>query len=454
MASNEQTTPTNQTKTIDDVQDATSSWSGYNHQGKVGLYLVLLTLNKLHGTTDAGNYYLEIEHLEDIAIVRNREYLSLHQVKARKDDGLASYKDAIWLLLHKAHVYKPRDGVHLHTVTKVSEFAKERFKDSIPSENIREHRNEILDEDAFDDVYAAFAIHKYHYSGKPFCPLDQIDREITEQIQQYYTQTGIPGYDVDKKRLLLLHIIHNHVLQRHKARHSEPVKVDDDTIAIEWLPFSTFIECLEEDHEQPNDFYLLCKLKEWFTQLCDDYLSQIATAGQEDVNHLIDAARLIASLTYDDFRDFTRKVNPHVFWDQLTLDKFKELFEKGATKSSLLWALRKIPKPLSQERFTYESKQKYYLPTTIDGSPTHPDYDMNRQQVALNILANTAIDSLLMEVNTLISSQMEMESLSNAAMKITEDLDESDGPSEERNHIVQMGRINMISVEKASQEVK
>lgn len=70
-------------------RNATASWSGFSHQGQVGL-LVAIRKIKENGV-DLTNHFLEYEKREDIAICKRvggtEEYLSVHQVKAYYSKG-------------------------------------------------------------------------------------------------------------------------------------------------------------------------------------------------------------------------------------------------------------------------------------------------------------------------------------------------------------------------------
>ena len=70
-----------------DRRNATSSWSGYNHQGKVGIFLALTELRKLlEKEEDHSTYKLIFEKNggEDIEICQSTRVISRHQVKAKK----------------------------------------------------------------------------------------------------------------------------------------------------------------------------------------------------------------------------------------------------------------------------------------------------------------------------------------------------------------------------------
>ncbi|VTS43881.1 ABC-three component system protein [Streptococcus gordonii] len=70
-----------------DRRNATSSWSGYNHQGKVGIYLALTELKELIGKGSPYKDYkliLERNGGEDVEICQSTQVISRHQVKAKK----------------------------------------------------------------------------------------------------------------------------------------------------------------------------------------------------------------------------------------------------------------------------------------------------------------------------------------------------------------------------------
>lgn len=71
-----------------DRRNAVSSWSGYNHQGKVGIFLAIRELKKLiMSKGDYSKYKLIFEKNggEDVDICNSTAVVSRHQVKAKKD---------------------------------------------------------------------------------------------------------------------------------------------------------------------------------------------------------------------------------------------------------------------------------------------------------------------------------------------------------------------------------
>lgn len=91
-------TVSNKTKGM--LFDATNSWNGYSYQGRVGLYICLSTIAPLLVNGDQAEldeisrYSLEYEWLEDFALLRDEEYISLHQVKHYNEAQFSNYISA------------------------------------------------------------------------------------------------------------------------------------------------------------------------------------------------------------------------------------------------------------------------------------------------------------------------------------------------------------------------
>lgn len=83
------------------IHDATSSWYGYEVQGKIGMLYFLEKLNNIN-TLDNCNLFIEFEQLEDFSIgiqksISDIEYVDLYQVKSKLElsnkDLIKVYKD-------------------------------------------------------------------------------------------------------------------------------------------------------------------------------------------------------------------------------------------------------------------------------------------------------------------------------------------------------------------------
>lgn len=89
---------------------ATAVWSGYNHQGRVGLFVALQELNRLRGENSAldqnellvflSNWKIRFEMLEDFEIIDGSTVYSRHQVKAYNSTQKSRY-DPVFLQREK-----------------------------------------------------------------------------------------------------------------------------------------------------------------------------------------------------------------------------------------------------------------------------------------------------------------------------------------------------------------
>ena len=114
------------------IFDASNSWNGYNHQGKLAILLAIRQILDLRCDYDSPNdefkaalddYFIEIEYLEDFSIGKmvngKPEYYYVHQVKNYKTDKLSDYDSALLgLAIHI--VEKPEiKNAYLHITNQI-----------------------------------------------------------------------------------------------------------------------------------------------------------------------------------------------------------------------------------------------------------------------------------------------------------------------------------------------
>lgn len=113
------------------IFDASNSWCGYNHQGKLAILFALReilevydnSLSEEENKVNLSNCFIEIEHLEDFSLGKlnsgNAEYTSVHQVKNRATDSPSDYNSALLGLAYHVKNIPSLKNAYLHTTTEI-----------------------------------------------------------------------------------------------------------------------------------------------------------------------------------------------------------------------------------------------------------------------------------------------------------------------------------------------
>lgn len=114
------------------IFDASSSWNGYNHQGKLAIWLALQQIESLYDTRLSiednklimDSYFLEIEYLEDFSIGKfvngKEEYITIHQVKNHDKTAASDYDSAFLGLAYHVKSMGSLQKAYLHTTKPVN----------------------------------------------------------------------------------------------------------------------------------------------------------------------------------------------------------------------------------------------------------------------------------------------------------------------------------------------
>ena len=113
------------------IHDAVPTWSGFLYQGQIAVYLAAKKICELDSSghrNEIGNYRVEMEKCEDIALVyeggKGRRYVSIHQVKNQEDKSISKYKKPLTqLMLEKGFCKRNNFGVpeaYLHVSNKIN----------------------------------------------------------------------------------------------------------------------------------------------------------------------------------------------------------------------------------------------------------------------------------------------------------------------------------------------
>ena len=114
------------------IFDASNSWNGYNHQGKLAILFAIKLLLEVYDSNISveenkkklHNYFIEIEYLEDFSLGKinndKAEYYSVHQVKIHATEIAANYNSAFLGLAYHVQTMPTLRKAYLHTTTDIN----------------------------------------------------------------------------------------------------------------------------------------------------------------------------------------------------------------------------------------------------------------------------------------------------------------------------------------------
>jgi hypothetical protein len=442
---------------------AISSWSGYNYQGKVALYVGLDLLNKIR-VEEIHQYCLELEWLEDFSIKQNGSYLSIHQVKSYKKKIFSEYKDAIWNLLGKSIAINV-ENTYLHTsedIVSIEEIKQKLLSTKEPTDSSKDHytaadyRDMAMDGNNFETSFSKFSRYLY-CSGQNYCPLDEIEGKIKEKIREYYDTNQCQQTDgqVNAVYLHLLGEMDRHITKRHEMEQKNVGGTDT-------IPFIKLHEVLNENWEEPTQEYFARHLKEVFYTCCEQQIKSLVDRekDKDDIQRLENYISKFISLDDNKFLLFCKYITPHVNVQKMNINGYRNLIQDNGIKKAFLRSLHEVKQELVDEKYMFHKRDGQeiisYLPTTIDTQKNETEFIDDDYEIGLlasNILANSAIDEFLFEVDVMISGFINMDSLDEAANKIKDVPDEdTERDQEKHNRITKIKKIKMVDVKEAGKD--
>jgi len=113
------------------IFDASNSWNGFNHQGKLAILIAIKQILKICDTTASidesrkklSDYFIEIEYLEDFSLGKVKEgideYYSVHQVKNHATNAASDYASALLGLAYHVEKMPTIEKAYLHATNKI-----------------------------------------------------------------------------------------------------------------------------------------------------------------------------------------------------------------------------------------------------------------------------------------------------------------------------------------------
>lgn len=505
-----------------DNWDATNSWSGYNYQGKIALFVVLKKINELisMGKMDEiEKYSVELEWLEDFSILYKSDdgvqYKTIHQVKAKDKHNITDYEDALVKLYYKIVNYKTIEYAYLH-VCKSINYIEDEWNDIVKglvlncrqikalqdrvisyksssmkkeevekiytprrksdiNKLVKEYNekyfankkitisnvDEILDKilsdlqlqiemsqkDVKDEDIRKIELYSYP-SGDVYCKLDEINDLIKAEIVNYWRNTRAEEWKCADQGfcemifLCLQGLIDKHITQRH---------IQYSRITERRIGFELITEVLDSDDSVKRcEEYYLYNIKNKLLMMCGEYHEYCMDEWDSDEEREVFCKKCevstfyeyISKMSEDKISDLIHTINPNVLKDidemnwaeYCIMDRYKNPFFKG---------LRDIKSTFEKDRdyISYVGKdRKLNLLTTVGNNDGSKKALM---RACREIVANSDLYEILMDVNCLISRDLEIDSIYDGAGDFLKEF------KFEEEHIYHCKNIKMKPLENA-----
>ncbi|MEK4091397.1 ABC-three component system protein [Viridibacillus sp. FSL H8-0110] len=465
--------------------DASPSWNGFNHQGKIGIFVVLKMINDLNLSFDVCNSYeIELEWLEDFSIKKDNDYISIHQVKTYNKTAPSDYKDAIWLLLAKVTDFPNVEKAYLHSTRKISKLddLEKLLYDYKPPKEVKKKskKNEKVNEieenkkywtprqchdyvkytGEYHRVFKKFEMYTYE-SGCQHCSIDEVENKIKNQLSIFYKGNIKTSEQLNRAFLHLLGLVDKHIRERHID-----IQAGNKNVKAT-INFQKIYELIAANYELPSKEYIIYQLRDKFAKLTNEYFSDLLLDLKDEIikpNDIINVHSVINSvleLDEEKFIKFCMKITPnHEVNDEnpdSILYALSTLISETHMNDGYLEILKRIQKQINVDKYTFiklgqEKLNTTYLPTTIIDT-----YHMHRTGRMVEKILNNSHDESLLEVDVMITKHINLASLK--PEKINSDIPEpeinNDGIHSEKYHdrISKIKKIRMVDLEKAKGEI-
>lgn len=397
------------------------------YQGKVALYHVVKLLTH---SLSASAYTLQLDSLEDFAIIDKGKPVSIHQIKALKSVRYSTYKDPFEKLCKKATEY---GGVSafFHTAKRITDKSVMDIETTHPGMKV------------------------YLYGTDPNCALDKIDDLITEAVSEFHRKHQPaflnPGY-AQKTRHYLDAIVQSRVIIIHSKIHQD---LHSENVAAykELIPFQEFLDVLNEDTiaKISGPKYYLHLTKTDLNRYYQEYCLELPDDTGNDCRHkLNNFAAFLNALNEEQLVKLIRKIIPHRSFALDSIGDYKDNnIQRDEMQQAFFRCLKELKEivPLAHESFNWSIDKEKFVPTSINWTQNfHQDACV---KIIENIL-NTDLD-LPFETSSLVTANMNVPSVYDAAVDIM-DIPE-DGANLEAEKIMSWKRISLTSIDEVKKKI-
>jgi hypothetical protein len=490
--------------------DATHSWNGFSYQGKIGMIAVLdLICTLVENGKGVERYSLEFEFMEDFSIKLDDNYIQIHQVKSYAEKPLSEYKDAIWILLGKS-VFEMHNATirkaFLHTAQPIKihqteinskELIKKKLVSYDPPAASKSNKNVnplefyhyVINNGKLEEAFNKFELYDYG-NGKKYCTLENVEQTLKERINKYYKivgkerellQKGLLTRYIDCAYLHLLGLIDNYINKRHQDR-------QNDTSEKKIISFLEIKNVLDTDYSKLPQEYYVYYIRNKLSTVFNDYYLECKQAYSNYMEEIEDQATLVKLAEADKMIDelfsffqelYTKlddsallrmcyKINPHINVNlEENLLAIDQYVNTEFLRNPFLEALSRFYSHISKEDLCVETKNKYYLISTIyntclSSNTNDPITKMRLKaleeasisRIAIGILENTKIYTELFNVDGILTANIKDRTLNkyiSEAHTYRSILESSD--EENKHHIMKIKDIEFIDLEKCEERI-
>lgn len=414
-----------------DIHTAAATWSGFIYQGKVALYHVL---NLLNTDANALNYSLQLDSLEDFAIVdADINPITLHQVKAMKSSLYSAYNDAFEKLEQRLVTF-PCNGAYFHISTQ-NEKTDAQIKTLHPTINI------------------------YNYGANSFCQLKDVNRLCEEQIALFLNSNQLQHYNnagnVTALRNNLESVICSQIIDIHANNHTSNGLTISEGAYYFIIPFVNFSEILRSDPTTIlNEDYFLFLSKElinhYYLEFCLDIEDEDEEVTEEDKDKIADYLMQINGLNKSSLIKFIQSILPHREVKLNSVLDFKEYnIQSEEFKDAFLQTLYELRASAGKigSDFTWKGSDNLTYTATAINNP-----EQSKKRICKRIFENiTQVDiEVPYESDKLITTALEVESIEkelNHQTQVDETLNNV-------NNITKWSKISLTTLENAKKNIK
>lgn len=458
--------------------DASPSWNGYNHQGKVGIYVALKMMEDIP-KEDMNKYELELEWFEDFSIKKEGKYKFIHQVKTYADTATSKYKEAIWLLLAKLLDIEELEGAFLHVTQKLTNFDKleEKLLTYVMSEDDKKNEeatskeikngkyatpkechDKVKESGKYHEVFRKFALYDYD-DGKQYCSLEGIEEVTKEKLHQLIGDLATETR-VERAYYYLLGLVDRNIRERHIDIQTGFKK---EKVSINFLDIQNIVY---KDFELISKEYASYYLKNEFYNISQSYLEDLKEEYEAKIiseeEHLILCKILkeINELDDEQFLDFCLRITPNNEVDkelpEHIIKMINQCLNKTALNDGFFEILKQIKREFKDKKWTYNKKNSdgmniTYLPSTI----TDDDHPIRNRKLARGII-NNANPELLNEVDKIITKSINLPSLEDSKVYANvpdPEGEELDNLTEYHDRIIKIKKISLVDITNAKGEL-